>query len=229
MSFSAPAAESYSTSNIKLAAMLYVLGFPLAPGMPATREVKQHQTSEQHQWWFERSHQWGENPLTGPLVEHWYAEKDGFAAEHPQHPITWMRDALDARGWLYRVKYGSARLDPVTSGPLVIWKTDDVQFASCLVTARYRCLKWNDRQWEFWDDGQIKSLSAQFHAPFDEENPLVHLPVTWRREVLKARDHMHKLMTDPRCVPMVHMRHKGRPVILSAYADREIKFDLFSK
>jgi hypothetical protein len=235
-SFDSPAGiATFPTSDIKLAAAMRVMGFPYAPGMPGTRELRKGQQKEKFQWWFEREIKWGDplepgqGQLTGPLMEYHWNHKEEFARDHPDHPITWMRQALDARGWLYAVKHGEKQLEEIVDAPLTTFKTNDIHFASCLVAARYVVTKLDGWNWTFFDDGQISALFRQFREPFDPENPLVHLPVTWRREVLLARDEAATIMADPRNIPMIHDWNKGRPIILSAYASRETKFAIFSR
>jgi hypothetical protein len=220
--------ESFPTDNIKLAAILFTLGFQLMDGMPVDKRFQSEWKESRHRWHFTASHQWGDYPLTAAVLDNWYRHKAEFEARDPDHPVTWMRQALDAREWLYQVKHGEANLKPIVSAPLVTFETDEIQLAACLVSARYQLLKISGRTFKFWDDGNCAKIERQYRLPFDAERREAHLPVTWRREVLRARDSMAEIMRDPRCQTMIMMRHKGHAVLLSKNADRETKYAIFS-
>ncbi len=196
--------------------------------MPASIHVDEQDRRERRQWWFEGSHKWGEDILTCALVDNWYRYKVEFEAQAPEHPVTWMRQALDAREWILKIMHGEAKLTPITVGGAKTQRTKEIQFAAILTAARYRLVTYEDRIFTYLDDGNIHQIDRQCREPFDAGNPLVHLPVIWRRESLFARDMLARLINDPRCVPQVTMWDRGRRILLSSKADRETKHRLFS-
>lgn len=219
----------HSITNIKLAAILYTLGFPLRDGMPCSKKIQEGTYRQQNGWWFETTHQWGEEDLKAADLAYWYKHKAEFEAQHAEHPITWMRQALDGREWLLKVMHGECRPQGIGSiGSARTYATDDLKFGAILVTGKFHLLKYADRRFTFLDDGKIEKRLRAYKLAFDPEAPSAHWPLTWMREALFARDYMARLMQDPRCIPMVKMNYRGRHIILSSQASRETKHDTFS-
>lgn len=229
-----PEFRSYGTTNIKLGAILLTMGFPLREGMPCEIDLHAQTGVRNKRWWFAHQIQWswGDCPdaaYEAWRIQNWYDEKESFEAGiGKEHPVTWMRGALDWREWLIKLQYNEVRIKSPGAGGLKTYPTDDWLFAACLLAANYKLLKRDGDMLYFFDDGNCSRQQAQYFRDFDPSDKISRLPITWRREALRSRDFLHRLITSKAVVPMVQTVHKGAHVLLSANASRETKHELFS-
>ena len=222
-----PAIERFPTDNIKLAAILRTMGFALCDGMPAEIDLHAQTGQRRKRFWFDTQIDWNGATHKACLIEHWYASKGEFEAKYPDHPVTWMREALDAREWLIKVKFKEAHLKGEVGG-CKTYPTSDWQFGACLIAARYRLLKMDGAMLYFFDDGKCHVQLSQFNRPLDPEDVASRLPIAWRREALRNRQHLHDLLQHSGIVPQVHTKIHDKHVLLPASASRELKHRIFS-
>lgn len=224
----APSAKRFPTSNIKLAAILLTMGFPFSEGMPCEIDLHAQSGQRRKRWWFASEINWAGAKYEAARIEKWFADKAEFEAAYPDHPVAWMRRALDWWDWLLRVKFKEERLKRVGSVPT--FPTDDWNFGPCLLAAGYQLVKVDSNMLYFWDDGRCAKQYAQFSRPWNPEDEASKLPIIWRREALRSRQFLYDLIRSKYVIPMIHTKDRaGKHVLLPAAASRELKRQAFSQ
>jgi hypothetical protein len=223
-----PGETWFPTENISLAAILACLGFKLRPYDPITLDYSTVNKQKIARWWFSPDLDWNGHRHTCALVDNWYRNKAEFELANPDHPIRFMRAALDSRQWLIDVIYGEKRLKESLPGVLR-FGTGDIKFASILIAGKYHLLEVekSSRVFYFLDDGKIQAKQAEFKLANDPEKPLQATPIAYMREVLLWADYLRKLIKHPELHAQIMMMCKGRPLLISENASRETLHKFF--
>ena len=220
----------FPTENISLAAILACIGFRLRPHDPITVDYSTVNQRKIARWWFAPDIEWNGHRHTCELVDNWYRNKADFESANPDHPIRFMRAALDSRQWLIDVLYGEKRLKESIPG-VSRYGTGDIKFASILIAGKYHLLEVEktgiSKAFYFLDDGNIASKWAEFKSSYDPENPLATGPISYMREVLLWADYLRKLLKHPELHAQIMMLCKGRPLLISENASRETLHSFF--
>ena len=225
-----PSAWVYQTDNISLAQVLCCLGFPLRSHDPVTIDFDSVNKTRRKKFWFPADWQYDGSNLEASRVENWFNHKAEFEKANPDHPVRFMRAAVDSRQWILSVMNGETRLREVPAGAAK-YRVTDIKFASILVAAKYQLLSfergYGGTAFYFLDDSRLAAKYAEFTESFDPEKPLSNRPMAYMRETLIWGDHLRNLLKHPDLTPQIMMSCKGRPLLISATASRETMHKFF--
>ena len=191
-----PGDSRYSTTNTNLAACIGSLKVPIKSEQPVTA-CKDETGNRKVSFWFENQ---GAEDFCGeihsPLViERAWKERESFESANPQHPLVFMRSALDKRDWLNKAWHG--RIMPAASLAQAGFRTDNITLAACLMAAGVPLLRLEKPKYIFGKTS--KDFLQNFMLDFEQfETPgFIDRPVSLMRRALEARSLLVTLAKDP--------------------------------
>lgn len=214
-----------------MAACLGALHFPVWSYCPADkwRNLDTTPPTEKVTWFFEVE-RGGDEPLNARQVEKWWRDRAEFEIKQPEHPMVFMRKALEKYAWLTKLWHGNVRCEPGEGSG--VFQTKDQILAACLMAHDYRLHSFDKPIFIF---GDIRNQEVfEQYANFDFVRDC---PTGWMRHAIEAKLALLAILKDPRC-RWRETRTKGDPLaggtILSMYegiseSDRELLEEKFEE
>lgn len=187
--------NAFGTPNTNLASCIGALGISIFKDQPADKERDLDTGRETIRWFFEFKHP-TDRRISSRMCEKWWRDREQFEAANPEHPMVFMRRALEKYQWLTLLWHRKVFLATgVGEGK---FRTGDIVLAACLMANGSRLTKFE----------VVSEKAAIYHFAFEpEEEFLVDFgkflhaksPAAWMRHAIEAKILLLTLLKDPRC------------------------------